>query len=1584
MKSKKAYCSMIVLLVVLAFGFVSITDTLAQTQTNIIGPAGSELFGTQVLTLANGNFVVTDYFYDSGALSNVGAVYLYNGATKELISTLTGNLAGNRVGLGGVVGLANGNFLVLSPEWDRTGVSNGGAITFCSGVTGCQGNVTTTNSLVGAVTDDLFSSRIYTLPNGKYIVVAQFWNNGAIANAGMAMLCDGTVGCTGEILPANALVGSTANDEVGEQVTILPNGSYVVHSDGWQNAGADNAGAVTLCDSITGCAGMAVSPANSLVGSTTGDAIGGSVNTTILTNGNFVIRSPVWDNGAVSNAGAVTLCNGTTGCAGVVSPATSRVGSTASDSVGTLASIIPLTNGNFVIRIPDWNNGATADVGAVSFCNGTVPCTGAVSASNSLIGSTANDQVGNISTSAIPVALPNGNYVVGSGAWDNGAVMNAGATTLCNGTTGCSGPVTTTNSLVGTTAVDTVGASPIVALSNSNFVVPTRLWNNGATADVGAVTFCDAVTGCAGQQVSAANSLIGTVASDQVGSGGVQALTNGKYIVGSPLWAANNIGAVTLCSGTTGCTGISPSAANSLFGSTASDGVGGGGGIHALANGNYVVRTSQWDRAAILNAGAVTFCSGSTGCIGTISLANSLVGSTANDSVGGSSMNIIPFTALPNGDYIAISTEWDNGPADAAGAVTFCSGTTGCVGAVSAANSLVGSTTGDVIGSVFTGFTTLGVTVFPQGNFVVQSSAWDNGAFTDAGAASFGDGISPLAGTINNTNSVLGTSTGGGSTINVQFDVVNNQYIVGRQQDNIVTVFQPDGGSTPTATNTPTATSTPTNTPTGTQTPSPTPTPCPTINSALDPTFDGDGKVTTPILSASDNAKALAIQPDGKIVAAGSAFGANNDFAVARYNPNGSLDTTFDGDGKVTTAVGAGSDEAYAVAIQADGKIVAAGYSSNGFAVVRYNTNGSLDTTFDGDGIVTTEFGISFADVVEHILIQSDGKIVAAGYSDGGSDFAVARYNTNGSLDTTFDGDGKVTTAIGTSDDIGRSAALQTDGKIVVAGSTSTGGTNSDFALVRYNTNGSLDTSFDGDGKVTTPTGAGTGGATSVKIQTDGKIVAVGNAGDGSFESVDFAAIRYNTNGSLDTTFDGDGKVITPVGTTADYANSVVLQSDGKIVTVGSVVIDPGGDWDFGAVRHNTNGSLDSTFDGDGKVTTAFGTNTDEALAVAIQPDGKIVAAGYRFDGANSDFALVRYGDCSAGGTPTNTPTATSTNTSTPTSTPTAAVTPSISGTVTYGNAIGAPTPRFVSNVTITGTGSPNVVTTTAAPGASAGQYTLTGFGAGSYTVTPTKTSGSNSITSFDAARISQHVAGPPNTPLTGNQLVVADVSGNSVVSSFDAAMIAKFVAGPPYVAPGIGSTSTWRFTPTNRNYASVTSSISGEDFSALLMGEVSGNWNNTGARPAGTVNSGQSIVDSDDNCGEAEPITITAQQVLTAAEKEIVVPVTVEGIADKGVISFEFDLRYDPSVMQPLVEAVDVSGTVSHGLSVVTNAMEPGLLRVVVYGAYPIDGDGVLLNLRFTSVGAVGSMSPISFGRIMFNEGESRVLVTDGKVELF
>ncbi|MCP4165513.1 MAG: hypothetical protein GY759_06420, partial [Chloroflexi bacterium] len=224
------------------------------------------------------------------------------------------------------------------------------------------------------------------------------------------------------------------------------------------------------------------------------------------------------------------------------------------------------------------------------------------------------------------------------------------------------------------------------------------------------------------------------------------------------------------------------------------------------------------------------------------------------------------------------------------------------------------------------------------------------------------------------------------------------------------------------------------------------------------------------------------------------------------------------GDGIVTTDF-SGSDTGYSMIVQSDGKIVVAGKSDNDVALARYNADGSLDTTFGSGGILTTDFG-SGSDNGQSVTVQSDDKILVAGYSWNGSDddFALTRYNANGSLDTTFGSGGILTTDFGSGSDNGQSVTVQSDGKILVAGYSWNGG-NTDFALTRYNTDGSLDTTFDGDGILTT--GVRTGGdfGHSVTVQSDGKILVAGHSWNRISKDFDFALTRYNANGSLDTTF---------------------------------------------------------------------------------------------------------------------------------------------------------------------------------------------------------------------------------------------------------------------------------------------------------------------------------------------------------------------------------------------------------------------------------------------------------------------------------
>lgn len=425
----------------------------------------------------------------------------------------------------------------------------------------------------------------------------------------------------------------------------------------------------------------------------------------------------------------------------------------------------------------------------------------------------------------------------------------------------------------------------------------------------------------------------------------------------------------------------------------------------------------------------------------------------------------------------------------------------------------------------------------------------------------------------------------------------------------------------------------------------------------LDPTFSSDGKVLTDFADG-DQARDVAVQPDGKIVSVGASTDESlleSRFALTRHNADGTLDTGFggaDGDepGTVTTAVNNMGpslqwSEANAVALQADGKIVVVGMSWREyedccwFVVARYNADGTLDNTFSDDGRV-------FADIAgpteaRDVAIDSSGRIVAAGYT--GGHMAVLRLTNDGTPDTTFGGDGTVTAnpagPVPQEGGDGRALALQPDGKIVVGGQV--GSTRFDFALMRFNTDGSVDTSFDGDGIVRTDFG-GYESVGALAIQPDGRIVAAGGA-----------VARYNTDGSLDTTFSGDGRAFL----TGAWAADVALQTDGRIVLAGG----GGGGGDFGIVRLNTDGGPDAGFGTGGLVTTDFG-DVEVAQGVALQPDGRIVAAGR--GGQDQDFALARYEG--GGATP-------------PPAAPDLSVTKSGTGTVSIGD-------RATYTVTVTNT----------------------------------------------------------------------------------------------------------------------------------------------------------------------------------------------------------------------------------------------------------------------------------------------------------
>jgi uncharacterized delta-60 repeat protein len=408
------------------------------------------------------------------------------------------------------------------------------------------------------------------------------------------------------------------------------------------------------------------------------------------------------------------------------------------------------------------------------------------------------------------------------------------------------------------------------------------------------------------------------------------------------------------------------------------------------------------------------------------------------------------------------------------------------------------------------------------------------------------------------------------------------------------------------------------------------------------------------------------------------------------YSQAGSLDSSFGTGGKVVTSINSGADKAYAVALQTDGKIIVAGMTTNAatgkdFACLRYNSDGTLDGTFGTSGIVTNDGQIGSDDVVYSIAIQADGKIILAGFSDDGTNknAALIRLNTNGTLDTSFGTSGKVFTDFitGRADEVKTVKIHSLTGNIIVGGTSALTSTNSQAIIARYTSAGLLDTTFNTTGKVLLDDDSGSGTYYNViedlAVKSNGKISAVGWINQQGLQwSANYYGCRINSNGSMDTSFSTNGYIVTnggfnaddksfsmilnsddsilysgggnlttleydyflglfdPTGATAvgkaffDYGSLVKdisygmgIDSTGKIVLAGSNVTSVTSST-FGIARVNANYTVDSAFGTAGKVTTTFGTNTtNEAFDMTIQADDKIIAVGY----TANDFALARY-----------------------------------------------------------------------------------------------------------------------------------------------------------------------------------------------------------------------------------------------------------------------------------------------------------------------------------------------------------------------
>jgi uncharacterized delta-60 repeat protein len=403
---------------------------------------------------------------------------------------------------------------------------------------------------------------------------------------------------------------------------------------------------------------------------------------------------------------------------------------------------------------------------------------------------------------------------------------------------------------------------------------------------------------------------------------------------------------------------------------------------------------------------------------------------------------------------------------------------------------------------------------------------------------------------------------------------------------------------------------------------------------ALDQSFGNSGVVVTRSAQRSFVANALALQPDAKIVIAGMSGDVSNgavQVALARYTPDGAEDQTFGTGGFAATPVGSAGAQANAVALQPDGMVLVAGTAfahgtgDDSFFVARYSPAGALDATFGTAGMTTTHVGAA-ASSASAIALQADGRIIVVGtaYSNGATDddFAAVRYKSSGDLDESFGSGGIVTTdfsardpAAGTSLDRAGAATLQPDGKVVVAGFTR--GERQTFAVARYSPDGSLDASFGAGGKVQVP--AAEPQVFSIALQASGDLVLAGSSASSQGGTSPFTLMRFHADGRPDERFGTDGIVMTAVEGSRSGARALIAQPDGRLIAGGakfgapSAQGDPSPDSGFALTRYTPGGDIDSSFGSGGRALTTMGDAGATPVSLALQPDGKIVAAGLVF-----------------------------------------------------------------------------------------------------------------------------------------------------------------------------------------------------------------------------------------------------------------------------------------------------------------------------------------------------------------------------------
>ncbi|MDH4111496.1 MAG: hypothetical protein OEV60_02295 [Actinomycetota bacterium] len=390
----------------------------------------------------------------------------------------------------------------------------------------------------------------------------------------------------------------------------------------------------------------------------------------------------------------------------------------------------------------------------------------------------------------------------------------------------------------------------------------------------------------------------------------------------------------------------------------------------------------------------------------------------------------------------------------------------------------------------------------------------------------------------------------------------------------------------------------------------------------LDKSFSGDGRATA--FPKGATAFGMAIDAKGRILVAGYTLGADTDFALARFRPNGTLDKNFGGgDGRVITDLG-GTDYAFDIALGSNGRIVVAGErdrpSGTRMAIAVYGPRGVLDRSFSSDGITFVTFGKEFQGA-NAVAVGANDKIVLGGSTSNGDTtrWALARLRPNGSRDRNFGGDGRVTIDLSPAGEQINDLATVAGGKIVAVGAAESG-LSPRMAIARVQIGGALDRTFGKRGVKTTDVANGPDTAYGVTEQSDHKLIVVGHVANGG--KADWGVLRYGENGRLDDTFHGDGIRILAFGSDYEFAHASAVQSNGRIVVVGR--IRRSGNDQFGIVRLKPNGAYDKNFSKDGRVVVDFGGGSDTARDVALQADGRIVVAGEAFDRGHRRFGVAR------------------------------------------------------------------------------------------------------------------------------------------------------------------------------------------------------------------------------------------------------------------------------------------------------------------------------------------------------------------------